>query len=342
MPSDRIVVIGGSAGSLTAVKQLVSRLGRGFPAPVLIAIHMASSYKSLLPQILTRAGDLAAAESGQSEALQPGRIYTAAPDKHLMVERGRVFLSNGPKENGHRPSVDVLFRSAAYAYGEGTIGVVLSGALDDGASGLYAIRSVGGIAIVQNPDEAAYRDMPINALGRTEVDYRLGAHDIGSLLNQLVLQPLRLAPPDADKFRQWLKLEVDISASDSAFDLRMSIMDQAKPTRFTCPSCHGVLFEIPEGHAARFRCHTGHGFNLASLLEEHRAHLENKLWQGVMSLQESIGLFNDAADRLEATGDIPAAGELRAKAREAKERADEIRALALSSRDMSKREEAQP
>ena len=329
MSEQRIVVIGASAGGLAALRSLISRLGRNFPAPVLVVMHVCAERRSMLPVILTRAGDVPAVHAADGDRLAPGRILVAPPGFHLIVRSSSVCLSVGPKENGFRPSVDVVFRSAACAYGEGAIGVVLSGALDDGASGLYAIKRLGGIAIVQDPDEAEYASMPFTALQKTTVDRVAGAAEIGRLLNELIQTPPTASPADehTQAYRKQLEKEVSISATDSAF--HMGIMDYAEPTRYTCPSCHGVLFKIAEGDAVRFRCHTGHGFTLASLMQEHRVHLEDKLWQGVMSLQESIALFEDAAERLEAAGDASGATDMRAKAEEAKEHADNLRRLTL-------------
>ena len=335
MPVQRIVVIGASAGGIVALKALVSRLRSDFPVPVLMAMHVASDHKSLLPSILSRAGDLIAVQAEDGQALAPGRIYVAAPGFHLLAGRERLRVSNGPKENGFRPSVDVLFRSAAYHWGARSIGVVLSGSMDDGSSGLYAIKRMGGIAVVQDPRDAEYSDMPLSALSRASVDHKAAAGEIGALLNEVALQPAGPEPPDAAEYRQHLQVELDISSNDSAFD--RALMEYGEPTRYTCPSCSGVLSKIEEGNTHRFRCHTGHGYSLASLLSEHRVHLEDRLWQGLMSLQESISLLNDAAERLRASGDEVGAQDFRAKVEEAKAHADTLRGLTLGEAKLARR-----
>jgi len=324
----RIVVIGASAGGISALKEVVAGLDRNFPAPVLVVTHLSSNHKSLLPDILTRAGDLPAQEALTGQDPAPGRIYTAAPGFHLLVRGSKLLLSSGPKENGFRPSVDALFRSAALEVGPGAIGVVLSGSLDDGASGLYAIKQMGGLAIVQSPADAEYDSMPLRAISAAKPDEQLSARHIGLRLNELIRQPIAARVGVAEEFLRQMKMEVDISASDSAFEF--GIMEYGEPTRYTCPSCHGVLFKIQEGPLYRFRCHTGHGFSLPSLLHEQRIHLEDILWQSVMTLQESIALFNDSAERLANAGDEVGATDLREKAAEAKRKADALRELALS------------
>src|SRR5215207_9966275 len=126
MNIDRVVVIGASAGGVAALEKIAAALPVDFPAPVLIVLHVAPKHRSLLDQILTRAGQLPAVAARDGEPLQCGRVYVAVPDHHLMIDDGSLRVTRGPKENHWRPSIDVLFRSAAYAYGARAIGVVLS------------------------------------------------------------------------------------------------------------------------------------------------------------------------------------------------------------------------
>jgi len=239
MTTERVIVIGASAGGLVALRSLVSRLRADLAAPVLIAMHVAHDHRSLLPGILTRAGELPAREAEDGEPLARGRIYVARPGCHMLIEDQKIRLSNRPKENGFRPSIDVLFRSAAYHRGPAVIGVVLSGSLDDGSSGLYAIKRMGGTAVVQDPADAEYGSMPLSALSRVAIDHKLSAEAIGALLNELAAQAPASKTANADQYRKQLQADVAISANDSAF--KMGLMDYGQPTRYTCPSCFGVF-----------------------------------------------------------------------------------------------------
>src|SRR5689334_16252090 len=200
MGRERIIVIGASAGGLVALRSLVSQLRADLTAPVLVVMHLSAERRSLLPDILTQSGALPAREARDGEELASGRIYVFKPGCHMVVDEGKIRLSNGPKENGFRPSIDVLFRSAAYHWGPAAIGVVLSGALDDGSSGLYAIKRMGGIAIVQDPAQAEYGSMPLSALSRVAVDHTLPAEAIGEQLNELAQQAPGPRPANADDY----------------------------------------------------------------------------------------------------------------------------------------------
>src|SRR5688572_1864255 len=155
-----IIVIGASAGGVEALKQLASQLPENFPAAVLMVLHVSPHGYSVLPNILNRAGPLKAMHPLEGQAIERGRIYVAPPDHHLLVKPGYITLARGPKENGHRPAVDPLFRSAARSYGQRVIGIVLSGVLDDGTAGLLAVKMRHGLAIVQHPEDALYSAMP--------------------------------------------------------------------------------------------------------------------------------------------------------------------------------------
>ena len=180
-----IIVIGGSAGGIEVLQRMVPGLPSDLPAAVFIVIHMAPWWKSELPRILTRIGRLPAIHPVSGESIERGRIYIAPPNQHLVIEDGSVLLSRGPKENRHRPAVDPLFRSAALSYGERVAGMVISGALDDGAAGLWWVKHHGGAAIVQDPQEASFPQMPSHALERTPVDYIVRTSEMSRLLTTL-------------------------------------------------------------------------------------------------------------------------------------------------------------
>jgi two-component system, chemotaxis family, protein-glutamate methylesterase/glutaminase len=186
VPNRDLVVVGASAGGVEALIRLVGELPPDFGAAVLVVLHLTPDASSNLPAILARAGRLPAAQARDGEPIRPGRIFVAPPDHHLLVRDGRVRLSRAPSENLHRPAVDVLFRSAAMNLDGRTVGVVLSGALDDGADGLRAIAMAGGLAIVQDPGDALVPSMPMSALEAGPVDHILPAHEIGRRLPALL------------------------------------------------------------------------------------------------------------------------------------------------------------
>ena len=331
MAVERIVVIGASAGGVGALERIAAALPEEFAAPILIVLHVAATQTSLLPRILSSAGPLRATSAVSGEELKPSRIYVAPADHHLLVRGDQVIVTRGPRENDYRPSIDVLFRSAAYYFGSRAIGVVLSGLLSDGSSGLYAIKRLGGMAAVQDPEEAAHNSMPRTALERVDIDYALPASEIGLLLQALVHAPYREEPIDAIHYRKELKADIEIASSDSAFE--KGIMKAGEPSTYTCPECHGVLFHIREGNAGRFRCHTGHGFSRDALLEELRSRVEVVLWQALKTLQETTALIREAAAQVRDSGNRRVFERLDYLARQMGERVNVVRAMALEQAD---------
>jgi two-component system chemotaxis response regulator CheB len=335
MNVERVVVIGASAGGVAVLESLVRGLPKDFAAAVFVVLHLGATQKSILPALLDRAGPLRASEARDGEPLQTGRVYVAVADHHVMVEANRVRVVRGPRENHFRPSIDVLFRSAAYYFGSRAIGVVLSGSLSDGSSGLHSIRRLGGIAVIQDPEEALFSSMPLSAMRRVDIDYALPVDQIGPLLAGLIGEPTRAEPLDASHYRKDLKFEIDIAAADSAF--QRGIMEHAEPSVYTCPDCAGVLFRIREGKIDRFRCHTGHAFTTAALLDQQTESAEEKLWESVRSLQESIALLYETAARLRQNGDDESAKSLTTQAEAVEARLDTLRQLALSRAGLSEK-----
>src|SRR3989440_3321854 len=214
MPGHDIIVIGASAGGVEALIKLAGQLPADLPASIFIVLHIPAQSPSLLPDILGRSGRLKAVHPQNGESIAPGRIYIAPPDHHLLVTLGHVHVMRGPKENRHRPSIDVLFRSAALAYGPRVVGVVLTGSLDDGAAGLLAIHQCGGISVVQDPKDALYPSMPQSALELVDTDYCLPLAKIGPLLTRLaheqVDNPLSpIMPKDLEKEVRIAAMETD-------------------------------------------------------------------------------------------------------------------------------------
>src|SRR4051812_945577 len=211
MAKKDIIVIGASAGGMGALEKLVASLPADLPAAVFVVWHLAPGVRSVLPAVLNRAGPLAAAFPQDGDPIRPARIYIAPNDHHMLLERGYIRVTKGPKENRFRPAVDPLFRSAAYIYGPRTIGIVLSGALDDGTAGLWAIKLRGGTAIVQGPEDAMHRSMPLNALENVEVDHKLPVDEMGALLARLTREETAPEPMLAARERDKMEAEVKIA-----------------------------------------------------------------------------------------------------------------------------------
>jgi two-component system chemotaxis response regulator CheB len=314
-----IIVIGASAGGVTALKDLVKGLPADFGGSVFIVLHIPPYSESRLPWILSNAGLLDAIHPQDGDMIEPGKIYVATNDHHLLVEEGKVRVRRGPKENKFRPSIDALFRSAAYVYRERVIGIILSGMLDDGVSGLWTIKQLGGLAIIQSPEDAEQSQLPDNVRQHVDVDYTLPAAEMGPLLSGLVKQ----AAPERNKFTldelKQLEKEVIIATKDNALEL--GVFDMGELTPFTCPQCHGALVRLVEGNLMRFRCHTGHAYTASSLLAEVSETVEEELWQSMRGLEEMTMLMNNISDKFAAMGDVAAADLFRAKAEESGHRA---------------------
>lgn len=314
-----IIVVGASAGGVSALKDFVSTLPGNFKGSIFIVLHIPPYSESRLPWILSQAGLLKAIHPVDGDLIQPGTIYVATNDHHLLVEDGRVRVRKGPKENRFRPSIDVLFRSAALVYGSRVIGVVLSGLLDDGVSGLWTIKQQGGLIIVQNPQDAQQPQLPENVLQYVEPDYTVAASDTGPLITGLVAEPIpernKLTPEEL----KWLETEVIIATKDNAFE--MGIMNMGQLTPFTCPQCHGALVRLAEGKLIRFRCHTGHAYTASSLLAEVSEVVEDGLWQSMRGLEEMKMLMETIGDNYEALHNAEAAALFGAKGEESADRA---------------------
>lgn len=289
-PKDHIIVVGASAGGVESLITFVSSLPHDLPAAIFVVQHLSPNYVSALPQILSKNGSLPAGHPKDGEKIQAGRIYVASPDRHLLIEHDRVLVKKGPKENRFRPSIDALFRSAAYSYGPQVIGIVLSGALDDGTSGLWSIKRLNGTTIVQEPSEAAFDSMPFSALEQVEIDYCISVHEMGDLVSKLTKKPRKERTEDTTADREKMKIEISVGADGDAF--RKGIMNVGSLTPFTCPECHGVLVQIEEGEISRYRCHTGHAYSRSSLLSEIMLKVDESYWSAMRSLEEATMLLD--------------------------------------------------
>ena len=304
-----IVVIGASAGGIQALTTLVASLPRDFPASLLVVVHIPPYAISRLPEILSRSGPLPAAHARHGEVIEPGRIYIAPPDRHLLVRTGWIELSRGPRENHARPAIDPLFRTAARVYGARVIGIVLSGALYDGSMGLLAIKTRGGMAIVQDPKEAIVDSMPRRAIERVEAEHILPVAGIAAALTELVRQPVTAhggtSMENAIDPEERLEAVIAEDFVEQASDGRTE-----ETTIFTCPDCGGVLWqgaEGSEGSVLRFRCHVGHAFAPEVLLSQKSEELETALWSSLRLLKEKATLTLQLANRTRTSGNGKAA-----------------------------------
>ena len=314
-----IIVVGASAGGLSALRSFVSCLPADFKGSVFIVLHIPPYSDSGLASILSKAGHLKAIQPRDGEVIKPGMIYVAANDHHLLLENSKVIVKKGPKENRFRPSIDALFRSAAYVYGSRVIGIVLSGLLNDGTSGLWSIKRLGGVTIIQDPEDAEHPQMPQNVLEYVEVDYTLPVAQIGGLVVKLSGETTPKTKKISAKEMKLLELEVLIATRDDAFDL--GIMNFGELTTFTCPDCHGALARLKEGKLIRFRCHTGHAYTASTLLAELSTSVEEMLWQGMRGMEEMNLLLQNIEKNLKELGHKKQAAIFKNKAEEAAHRA---------------------
>ncbi|HEU4555443.1 MAG TPA: chemotaxis protein CheB [Chitinophaga sp.] len=322
MNKRNIIVIGASAGGFEAIKQLVAGLPNDLDAAVLIVWHMSPDVRGVLPEALNRLNSLPAGHAVNYEPLKTGRIYVARPDYHLVVEKDEIRVTHGPKENRFRPAIDPLFRSAAFAYHNRVIGVILSGALDDGSAGLWTIKQCGGLAVVQDSLDAEVPSMPENAMRAVVVDHVVPAAQIGPLLAQLSQQQVASNGIKMGEDKRTL-MEINIAMDQDP--LKNNIMQFGQLTPYTCPECHGVLTALSEGGRLRFRCHTGHAFSADSLLAGISESIEESLWSAIRSVQESAMLLNHMGDHFAEVNQPRLAAMYFKKAKEAERRVDIVR-----------------
>jgi two-component system chemotaxis response regulator CheB len=329
----RIIVVGASAGGVESLKAFVSSLAADLAAAVFVVLHIRPNVVSNLPQILSRSGPLKAAQAEDNDVIRPGRIYVAPPDYHLLVDAKRMAVKKGPKENRFRPSVDALFRSAAFSHRANVIGVVLSGALDDGTSGLWTIKRFGGTTIVQDPDEASFDSMPLSALEQVDIDHTAKAKDMGPLITRLLEAEVKKPGDPPKEIVELAGLETKVATSTNAFEL--GVMERGRLSPFTCPECHGALVKLKEGPISRFRCHTGHGFSASSLLAGITEFIEPTLWEATRALEECVMLLDQMADDYAKAGRSEDAERFTRKARQTEERAHALQKITISHEHLS-------
>lgn len=307
--------MGASAGGVETLKRVVANLPADLPATVCIVLHIAPDSPSMLAHILARSGPLPARAAQEGDALRNGEILVAPPDRHLMVENEHVRLSVGPRENGHRPAVDVLFRSAADARGGRVIGVILSGTRGDGAVGLAAVKTSGGGTIVQDPDEALYAGMPTTALAHVAVDAVVPSEQVADTIVAMVKGE---DPPPAT---QRNRPEVDPSSGDPAVTV--------------CPECGGVLSERLEAGVPLWECRVGHRYSPEGLVDAQAVSIESALWMAIRALEDRSRLLERMADQCDARGSVRSARSFRRRARSAREQAGVVRDALTRAAELS-------
>lgn len=313
------VVIGGSAGSIAAMKLILGALPASFPAPVLIVIHLSRRRPSALDQILNRASALHCEFAHDKQEIIPGRIYLAPPERHLVVAGQVIRLIHGPRHNLSRPAIDPLFRSAAESFGPYVTGIVLSGMLDDGAQGLIAIKERGGTTIVQDPEDAIHRGMPESALRYAEIDHVLSAAEIGALLLEHVGQRTPELARPSDLLVEGNPGHVPaLKEAAGMQDPNEVIQPESDLYVLSCPECGGPLSEIRDNKRLNYTCVVGHSFTLETLSEVQHDGVERALWTALRSLRELISLRRRMLERMELRQwDSPRRAELQKEIEEA-------------------------
>ena len=296
MAARNLVVIGASAGGLPAVATILSGLPTTLPAAVVIVVHTRSRAE-VLPRLLARRSGFAVELAFDQAEIRPGVAYVAPADRHVVVTPRALRVVQGPRENGFRPAIDPLFRTAARARGAAVIGVILSGALDDGSFGLHAIVQHGGAAIVQDPDDAEMSSMPLAALRQTRVDAVLPAAQIADAIRRMCEDPAEdaVTPTPAQRQPEPQGPSADISVE------HMEALN-GSPTPITCPACGGALWETRDGSAVHYACHVGHQYAPDSLLADHRESVEQALWTAVRVLEQHAELRKRMSARADSAG----------------------------------------
>lgn len=287
----KVVVIGTSAGGLDALKKLIGQLHKDFPLPILVVHHIsADATGNVLLNALSSFGTLTCQHAKNGQLLKPGNLYMAPSDHHLMIDEDqKILVTKGAQENRSRPAIDPLFRSAAIAFRNGVIGILLTGYLDDGTAGMKVIKRLGGICIVQDPADADYPDMPKNVLNNVKVDYCLPIAEMGELLYKLI--PLKLVKPKP--IPDDIVIETKIAMRVLSDLSSVNALGEQVP--FNCPGCGGVLWQVDKDSSLRFRCHTGHAYTAKSLLAQQTKKIEETMWTALRMFEERKNLLTEMA-----------------------------------------------
>jgi two-component system, chemotaxis family, protein-glutamate methylesterase/glutaminase len=349
MPNHDIVAIGASAGGVEAVAQLIKHLPSDLPAALFVVLHFPANSSSTLPQILNRAKTLPAVHPRNGELIQPGQIYVALPNRHLLVRSGQILLSQEARENGYRPAIDTLFRSVARTYGRRVVGIILTGMLDDGTAGLKIIHARGGVTVAQDPEEALFEGMPRSAIKNCKVDHVLNIADIAELIIQLAYTPVQEKKASFSDIAKDVENHINSGInrginSDIDRESEIVALDKAKleqgeksgtASTWTCPDCGGVLWELQDENLVRFRCHVGHTYSIESLVAEQANDLEQALWSATRALEEKSALARRMAARARQQNRYISETQFLQRAQEAKEQAEMLKQMILQQTEIN-------
>jgi two-component system chemotaxis response regulator CheB len=320
-----IIVIGGSAGATSPLKDILGRLPADLPAAIFIVLHIPAQGIGILSTVASAACKLPVRQAESGMVIENGHVYLGAPDHHLLIEENHIMLGRGPRENMARPAIDPLFRSAALRYGPRVIGVVLSGLLSDGAAGLNAIKQCGGFALVQDPSDAIANEMPLHALEATTVDLCVPGARIGDVLSDLVRErPGAILPIPPE-----IRLEVEIAAGERIGSDTLAPL--ADPAALTCPGCGGVLSQVKDSHPLRFRCQVGHAYTADALAKEQEGRVDEALRVALRIIEERAELVHRMSEDGRMSGRFAVAQMYSSRAAEYRRYADNIRRVMLQS-----------
>jgi len=321
-----IVVIGTSAGGFFALAELISQLNDQMDAAFFVVMHLSrQAIGGYLVSQMQKYSSLYCTEVEDDTEIKKSTIYFAQPNKHLIIKNGKVKLGCGPQENRWRPSIDVLFRSGAAAYDGRTIGIILTGMLDDGAAGMSAIKRCGGTCIVQDPNEAEYPDMPLSVLKEIDVDYCIPLSEMGAIISNIITEKEvknTIIPADIVK---------EVQLSEARVGTINELAELGAHSVFSCPDCGGVLFELKNDALTRFKCHTGHSYSVNELLLKQNKNLESSLWVALRSLEERKKLLSQLSEKNIQRGYNRAASDYREKIDELKIHVDNLKSILFAT-----------
>jgi two-component system chemotaxis response regulator CheB len=317
-----IVCIGASAGGLNAVGELVSQFPLQINAAIFVVLHLSkSAIGDILVTRLEKATSLSCEVAKNGVIIQPGHIYIAPPDVHLLVGDGKIVIGHGPPENRFRPSIDVLFRSAAAHYGEKTIGIILTGFLNDGTVGMWSIKQSGGHTIVQDPNEAEYPDMPLSVLETMETDYCTQLKKISDVVLKIIedAESKGISPPPA--------IVAESKLSEKSATTIEQVAELGEKTLFACPDCGGGLWQISNDRVKHYRCHIGHSYSETDMIVRQSQAIEQTLWVALRMMEERKILLKKTATENENKGLTSLSVSMREQARQLENHVEKLKEL---------------
>ena len=334
-----IIVIGASSGGLALLRKLAASLPADFPAAVFIVMHTAPDGPGFLADILAAGSKMPASFPKDGDPIKPGRIYVAPPDHHVLLDSQTIVVVRGPRENRFRPAIDPLFRSAAVNHGARVIAVILSGMLDDGASGMDAVKQCGGVAVVQNPAEAEFPDMILNACAAVKPDHAVSVDAMPALFAKLIEEPVTMSD-DQMQAADRVRIEADLAALRRTGAAEVQALGTL--SRLVCPECNGSLWEVKDEHILRFRCHIGHAFSAHSLAVDQANALERALSIALRTLDDTAALAGRLAGEAEKSGRAQSAVIFQRRRDEALENAEVVRKVLADQRSLRAQPEEEP